>query len=115
MLKTLQPNLNIISVKGNCDKNESIPTVYEGTFGNKKIFATHGHLFNVKNNLLYLTNTAYSKQADILLFGHTHLPLNIFYNNMYIFNPGSLKKPVSSYGILSISNDNKLFFNLMSL
>lgn len=100
----IYPNKNIIYVRGNCDNNPQTPTTYEYTIGNKKIFAAHGHLFNVKSNLLNITNHAISKNANILLFGHTHIPLNTVYNNIYIVNPGSLKKPLSTYAIITIDD-----------
>lgn len=100
------PTKNIIRVRGNCDHDTTINNTYEGIINNKKIFATHGHLFNVKNDLLYITNHAKNKNVNIILFGHTHLPLNIFYDNMYIVNPGTLRPPISTYAILNIENDD---------
>lgn len=105
-LINIYPNKNIIRVMGNCDNDNRIPTEYEGNIGNKKIFASHGHLYNVKLGLLNIFNQGSIKNADIILFGHTHIPLNIFYNNRYIVNPGSLKNPPYTYAILNIDNDN---------
>lgn len=97
-------------VIGNCDwvieVAEKLITV-EG----KKILMCHGDKYYVKsgyNNILY---AGLEKGADIVLFGHTHNPLNTTSGNMIVFNPGSIRgnpmleqKP--SYGIIEIDGDS---------
>ena len=38
----------LIAVRGNCDWYSELPTVLTVELGGKKIFITHGHLFNAK-------------------------------------------------------------------
>ena len=55
--------------------------------GEKLIYATHGHIYNVKNPLPLA-------EGDILLHGHTHIPAwtEFGQGNVYL-NPGSLSIP----------------------
>jgi putative phosphoesterase len=50
-------------------------------------------------------------QCDILLLGHTHMPIEFRSNSLYLFNPGSVGQPRdsdprASYGILEIEKQN---------
>lgn len=89
-------------VKGNCDYSNEQTIGFEIIAG-KKIMFTHGHLFDVKNTLTKIKNSAQTKGAEILLFGHTHNAYTDFYNGIHIFNPGSACNfGKSTYGILQI-------------
>lgn len=86
-------------IKGNCD-----PYAYDFpqrliTFAdNIKIFACHGHLYNVKNDITPLFYAAKQENCRIALYGHTHIPFSEEYDGVHIFNPGCAKN--GSYGIL---------------
>lgn len=54
----------------------------------KTIFVTHGHLYDAKSGLYRITSAAREAGADILLFGHTHMPLTLYEDGLYIMNPG---------------------------
>lgn len=108
---------SIYNVWGNCDIGSNLPSMMELEVEGKKIFATHGHLFRVKKHLDELLAEAKRKEAKIVLYGHTHIPLIAVQDGVYIMNPGSLHKSmgcqgilnaekVSSYGILGIENDD---------
>ena len=61
-------------VRGNCDfysKNELVEIVEEE---NVKIFATHGHRFNVEYSANDLCNAAREEGCSVALYGHTHVP-----------------------------------------
>ncbi len=96
----------VYSVKGNCDfsgaKQELLLRI-----GGKSILALHGHRQGVKDSLLALGLYAAEKGADIVLFGHTHVPLEDFYENVIMYNPGSLGEPRGrkpSLGIVTIED-----------
>ncbi len=103
---------HIYVVGGNCDcfVNANAPSELEVDIGGKKVFATHGHKYRVKNGL----NTLYYKGieigADIILFGHTHNSQIIKVDDMVMMNPGSISRPRnaqrSTYGIIEIENGN---------
>ena len=103
-----------IAVRGNCDfmkyfcgreavKCEEI--ILEG----KRIIATHGDLYQVKFGLENIKSLAFCRKADIVLFGHTHVPHEEYVScdsPFYLFNPGSASQ---SYGILTLTENSVLF------
>lgn len=92
----------IWSVSGNCDYFSNKDTLGLKTFGGLRILFAHGHLWEVKNNLEKLRCQAEGVQADLVLFGHTHVPFHQIINGIHYFNPGSISAPrnghVPTYG-----------------
>jgi putative phosphoesterase len=86
---------DIYCVRGNCDTEVDqmvldFPVLADYCVlpvGEKLIYATHGHIYNLKN----LPPLA---EGDILLHGHTHVPAwtEFGQGNVYL-NPGSLSIP----------------------
>ena len=87
----MQYPAKVISVMGNCDGDIS---------GDEKIFtaegfrilAVHGHRFGVKSSLDRLFYYAAEKQADIVLYGHTHRAAITEENGIMLINPGTLER-----------------------
>ena len=85
----------IICVRGNCDSEVDqmvlcFPIMADYAvicLGDRVIYATHGHIFN-------LGNPPPLGKNDILLHGHTHVPAwqDFGENNLYL-NPGSVSIP----------------------
>lgn len=78
----------------------------------RKIFLTHGHRYGVARNIDNIYYKAMELEADIALFGHTHIPVNIVYDHIVIMNPGSPSFPrdrsnVKTFGIIEIDEDIK--------
>lgn len=96
----LYPNLKYERVAGNCDWYSTHPLYKEITFGGKKIFFSHGHPFRVKFGYEEIISEAKKRQADICLFGHTHLQYTDFDKGLYIMNPGAAAN--GEYGIIDI-------------
>ncbi len=97
---------NVISIKGNCDFYGS--QVENIKIDSHIIMCTHGHLYGVKAGLTTLSYAAEEAGADIVLYGHTHVPDITNYNNKWFINPGSLGRPltnVRTYCLLTIDND----------
>lgn len=93
-------------VKGNCDFGE-----YEDMqlieLSGKRLFFCHGHKYCVKGGCGIITQTAQKYGADIVLFGHTHIPYEHYENGMYLLNPGSCSRPrrgKPTCGIIDIAN-----------
>ena len=57
---------------------------------------------------------ARERKADILLFGHTHVPMQDYDDGLYVLNPGSLHGANASYGILDITPAG-IMTNLLTL
>lgn len=107
------PNKTIIAVRGNCDWCSEKRYSEEITLEGKKLFITHGHLFGVKSNYSQIINQAHLLEADILLFGHTHVPYTNYDNGMYIMNPGSIGY-TGTYGIVDITKSG-IITNIIKL
>ena len=85
-------------VCGNCDLFFASAKAPDSIFLNlddKKIFGCHGHKYSVKYSLTNLKYAGLEKDADIVLFGHTHEQCIEYVNrdgkdDMIVLNPGSV-------------------------
>lgn len=105
-VKLIFPNKKFLSVSGNCDFGSTTPPEAETVVCGKRIFYTHGHTYYVKSGDTFVIKEAKRRQADILLFGHTHLPLTSYEDGLYIMNPGSIGHPAQgkpTYGVIDIT------------
>lgn len=106
---------DIICVRGNCDTEVDqmvleFPILAEYAVLDMKerlIFATHGHTFN-ENHLPPLHT------GDILLHGHTHVPVCREHENYIYMNPGSLSIPKegSHHGYMTLEDSLFLWKDL---
>lgn len=107
-LARLHPTHNFRAVRGNCDAlTLDYPTEDTFTLYGKTVFLCHGHTLGVKGGLGAAVSRAKEAGADILLFGHTHRPLEEYRSEeeLYLCNPGSIGHPSSgepSFAILDI-------------
>ncbi len=95
----------ILAVRGNCDSEVDqmllefpiMSDFCEMIYENRKIFATHGHLYN-KEKMPFLN------RGDIFIHGHFHVPMAEVFKEVYYLNPGSISIPKenskNSYAIL---------------
>lgn len=94
-------------MRGNCDwpsAAQNLLYAHEETFAGKRIFFTHGHLYEVKFDLYRAACAAREREADALLFGHTHRAEITWDDGLLLFNPGSLSGGAdSTYGTLDIT------------
>ncbi len=88
-LKELFPEIPLECVPGNCDYAPAEPDMKLITVQNLNLMLTHGHNYRVKYETAALLNAAYFQGADMVLFGHTHRPVNDRADGLYIVNPGS--------------------------
>ena len=113
-LEGIFPDIPVKYVKGNCDfalapLEELIET--EG----KKIFVTHGHLYNAKSSLYHLFCAGKEEKADIVVFGHTHMPLTTYEDGVYFLNPGSCSGYKPSYGFIDILDNGDIVTNTVTI
>ena len=92
VLMTLYPEIPFHAVMGNTDFTGN--DVYEQLLilEGKRIFLTHGHFYGVKTGVSSITAKGESLAADLVLFGHTHIPYLDWNNDMYVMNPGSINR-----------------------
>lgn len=99
------PFLPLYRVRGNCDFfDSSAQEQLLLQFGGVKIFAVHGHRYGVKSELLRLQYAAQEKEADVALFGHTHMPYCNARGGLQLLNPGACGGYAPSYGAIEIQN-----------
>ncbi|SHJ82035.1 metallophosphoesterase family protein [Tepidibacter formicigenes] len=99
--------INTIGVKGNCDfEDVEDEIVFE--IENFNIFLCHGHKYDVKYGIRSIKRRALELGADIVIFGHTHTPLNLTENDILFLNPGSISLPRGttkrSFSIINIED-----------
>ena len=111
-------NVPVHAVAGNCDAPSRDPEELILTLEGHKIFVTHGHLFRVKHGLHSLYYKAREISAKVVVFGHTHIPLNLLKNGILLFNSGSPIFPRPGHpagcGVLEI-NPREVKGELLSL
>lgn len=105
----------ILCVRGNCDTEVDqmvleFPILADYGFLYEKgrmIFLTHGHVFNEKNLPML-------KKGDILLHGHTHVPVCREHDTYVYMNPGSVSIPKegSAHSYMTYENGSFLWKNL---
>lgn len=80
----------VYAVRGNCDFEGKYPEERVIEIMGKKIFMCHGHRYGIK----YSYNSIYYRGkevgADIVLFGHSHLPIIEECDGLTLMNPGSI-------------------------
>ena len=103
----------ICAVKGNCDIFYTL-NEYDKfrTFDadGLKVGVIHGDDIGVKLGESYALSFALKNKLDVLIYGHTHVPLEKTVPNgdsyVYLFNPGSLKD--GSFGLIEVRNGRVL-------
>ena len=97
-------------LKGNCDYRQDVRVFRTLTLDlpyGHKIFAAHGDHFQVKFGTARIAYEARQNQADIVLYGQTHVSDCRYEDGLYILNPGSLSIPRDgrkpSYALIDIS------------
>ncbi len=88
---------SVSGVTGNSDPADSGPALQLFEADNLKIMLCHGHIYHVQRSLTHLYYRALEKKANVVVFGHTHMPL-IFNEGLLMINPGSLSRPRTSHG-----------------
>lgn len=117
-------------VRGNCDGllydvEGPVPDECLTSIGGHLFFMTHGARYGVKSGVGGLLRAAMQKEADIVLFGHTHRPEleilpagtetegGILPRPLYLFNPGSIGQGRQggerTFGILTLQGETVLF------
>jgi len=106
IIRTRFPQIMLRAVKGNCDRLERELDTDEFVVEGKRIVMTHGHLFGVKNGLDRVRYFAESREADILLFGHTHVRYDSgdAPGDIRLINPGSAGTGKKTFAALEIQH-----------
>ena len=107
VITSMYPNIPLRAVKGNSDPFSSRAETEGFMLEGKHFLMTHGHLFSVKSTLTRLMKYAHEQDADIVLYGHTHIPHKEKYKDTLIVNPGSIGYGIpKKYAIIEINDGN---------
>ena len=105
-------------VRGNTDYDAKLLNANVIEASGHRIFATHGHLYQVDMRLDLLRFAALENDCDIAMYGHTHVPyLEEDPDDVTILNPGSISKPRQAdhrytYMVMEIDDEDEVTYEL---
>ncbi len=113
------PHLSRCILSGNCDSRLALAARGADCaeecvldFGGKRFLCLHGHTRGVKMGMDRVLYRASEVQADVILFGHTHIPTSEYApdpacpaKRILLFNPGSVGRGYGNpYGVIHVVN-----------
>ncbi len=105
-------------VRGNTDYDAKLLNANVIEASGHRIFATHGHLYQVDMRLDLLRFAALENDCDIAMYGHAHVPyLEEDPDDITILNPGSISKPRQAdhrytYMVMEIDDEDEVTYEL---
>ena len=99
------PHIPMVQVPGNCDYRSLEEAERLLFIEDKRVMICHGHTLGVKQSLLRAGYKSEEENLDLLLFGHTHLPMVDLRGKTWFVNPGSIGdyfRPF--YAVVTIEN-----------
>ena len=97
-------NVPVCAVRGNCDGHTTAKIDEFIEVADCKIWITHGHRYWVKQSMQELVNWGKRYEANVIIYGHTHIVDNHWCEGMLLFNPGSTCGSRCACGVLRITN-----------
>ncbi|MGN0484889.1 MAG: metallophosphoesterase family protein [Lachnospiraceae bacterium] len=104
-------------VAGNNDFFSKLDREKEIQIGKYRVMITHGHFYYVNSGIMDLKREAKARGCDIVMFGHTHVPVLEYDDDIIALNPGSVsyprqdnKKP--SYIMMEIDRKGEAHFTI---
>lgn len=111
----------VYMVKGNCDYSTKLKETLTVDFGGKRIAMCHGHRYlGFRGGTESLRYFGLQEKADIVMFGHTHIPLLEKTEDIILLNPGSISQPrqenkIPTYTVMDISADGNVSFEMCEI
>ncbi len=98
----------VIRVAGNCDMGSKAPKELILSIEEKQVLITHGDRHYVKSGIETLAGHGYASCADIVLYGHTHIPLAEQRENLLLLNPGALcmHRGTKTFAVINIQKES---------
>ena len=106
----------IYGVQGNNDHTGLYPNEKMLTIDGKKIFITHGHYYISGLDPEPLKKVPAAEEAELILYGHTHIADTEKYDGKILANPGSISRPRTgnpSYGVIESENGTLRYCNIL--
>jgi len=85
-------------VSGNNDYRTSVPEAAVFDFCDYRFYMCHGHRHSLYGGYHSLVTAAKNSQANVVLYGHTHVPSRATIDSILLINPGSVGRPRSRVG-----------------
>lgn len=98
------------NVCGNCDGFTETPDRRTLRVEGRRILMMHGHRYGVKQSYGAAVFAAQEAGADILLFGHTHVPFCEDLDGLWVMNPGSCRGHHASFGVICLEKDETICY-----
>jgi putative phosphoesterase len=104
-------------IAGNNDFFNGLPKEKIIQIGKYSIMLTHGHRYGVNFSTNGLLDSATRNKVDIVMFGHTHVPMIDLSGAIWVINPGSLALPrqhgrVPTFILMDIDTKGDAHFTL---
>jgi len=93
-----QLGLDFTGIRGNCDTNRKGELIEVVELDHHRFCVLHGHQHRVKHTLNDVYYYGLEMEAEVLVFGHTHVPCCEFQDGIWLLNPGSPSLPRLGYG-----------------
>ena len=107
VLEELEKIAEVKAVYGNMDSHEivnNLPEKISFEAEGKKIGVVHGK--GSASKIIENVKQSFTKKQDIIIFGHSHVPINKTIDGILLFNPGSatdrIFSPYRTIGIIEI-------------
>lgn len=100
-IASIFPHIPLYRVPGNCCGFSSVPPIQELEVEGVRILFSHGHLWSVKQKLDIAVAAGIQANADVVLYGHTHISHCKKIQGLWLVNPGP---STESYAVLEIEN-----------
>ncbi|MFD1039551.1 metallophosphoesterase family protein [Virgibacillus byunsanensis] len=108
-----------LKVGGNCDFDDRYPDEQVHSVDGLHIFITHGHLHDVKSNLMKLSYRAEENSAKVICYGHTHIAGAQKVADQLFINPGSVRlprnRPEKTYALMEWESKDNISITFFSL
>lgn len=110
----------VMMIAGNNDFFTDLPRELEFNIGKYKVWVTHGHNHRVYMGNQTIKTAARSRGADIVCFGHTHVPVLEREDDLVVINPGSISYPRQSdhrpsYVLMEIDREGEAHYTVAYL
>lgn len=111
-LQRRMPTQTMQNVCGNCDGFTETPEQRVLRVEGRRILMMHGHRYRVKSSYGAAVFAAQEQEADILLFGHTHVPYCEELDGLWVMNPGSCRGHGAGYGVILLEKDGTVCYTV---
>ncbi len=107
----------VYAVRGNCDFMLNLPREQIVEFAGRRIAMCHGHRYMNYGSIDAMKYWALENEADIVMFGHTHVPFLKQGYNLTVLNPGSISRPrqdsaIPTFTLMELDNDGQMHFDM---